>query len=179
METATKLMTAEDLLALPDDGMLHELVKGEFTTMSPAGFRRGHVTGLIHTHLGHYVRQHRLGIVPSSDTGYILQRNPDTVRAPDVSFVRAERATDERGYFQGAPDLAVEVISPSDRFSEVHAKVREYLAAGTPVVIVVDPETEFAEIHTASAVRMIAPDGALDAPNVVPGWSLPLAEIFA
>jgi Uma2 family endonuclease len=179
METATKLMTAEDLLALPDDGMLHEVVNGELSTMAPAGLRHGIVSGLIHAHLCVFVKQGRLGVVPSSDTGYILRRNPATVRAPDVSFIRAERATDERGYFHGAPDLAVEVISPNDRFSEVHAKVRDYLAAGTPVVIVVDPETEFAEIHTASGVRMIAPDGALDAPDVVPGWSLPLAEIFA
>jgi Uma2 family endonuclease len=178
MTVDTRLMTAEELLEMPDDGMLHELVNGELTTMSPAGEKHGRITMRIAIHLGQYVAAHQLGDVFSSDTGFILTRNPDTVRAPDVPFVSKARALDERGFFPGAPDLAVEVLSPNDRYGEVEEKIVEYLSAGTQVVIVIDPIREIAWIHTSKERIQLAIDDLLEAPDVVPGWSLPLRELF-
>jgi Uma2 family endonuclease len=179
MSVDAKLMTAEDLLAMPDDGMLHELVEGELRTMSPAGFVHGDVAGFIHIHLGRFVIDRRLGRMPISETGYMLRRNPDTVRCPDVSFVRKERIRDERGLFNGAPDVAVEVVSPSDTVDEIQEKVLDYLAAGSVVVIVVNPRTRVVTIHTAGGTRQVPPDGSIEAPEILPGWSLPLSELFA
>jgi Uma2 family endonuclease len=179
MDAATKLMTADELLAVPDDGQRHELVEGEVRTMSPAGADHGDVTLLIASHLLTYVRPRRAGKVYSSDTGFVLTSNPDTVRCPDVGFVRAERVVRTTKAFPGPPDLAVEVVSPSDRYSDVEEKVFDYLAAGTLVVIVVDPQLRVARIHTISGARYVPADGSLDAGDVVPGWSLPLSELFA
>jgi Uma2 family endonuclease len=179
MSVDIRLMTADELLAMPKDGMQHELVNGELITMVPAGYRHGTVGGDIHGHLWNYVRAQRLGKVTTSETGYILSRNPDTVRCPDVAFVRTERDVDERGLFAGAPDLAVEVMSPNDRFSDVVAKVAEYLRAGTSVVIVVDPQKQVAWSYSESEQRTFTICDALEAPDVLPGWSLPLRELFA
>jgi Uma2 family endonuclease len=178
MTADVKLMTAEELLALPDDGMRHELVEGELRTMAPAGFRHGKIGQLIARRLGNYVEEHKLGIVCLSDTGFMIARNPDTVLAPDVPFVRQERDLDERGFYPGPPDLAVEVISPSDTYTEVEEKVVKYLACGTPLVIVVDPRKRSASMHTASNTVRLSIDDALDGGDVVPGWKLPLRDIF-
>ena len=178
MSVGTRPLTAEELLAMPDDGMRHELVRGELTTMVPAGWDHGKVGGIIEDHLRQHVKANRLGVVPMSDTGYLLARNPDTVRAPDVSFVRLERDRTERGFYPGVPDLAVEVISPTDRYAEVEEKTREYLRAGTRMVIVVDPQGKTARVHTATATRDLGIDDTIDGADVVPGWKLPLREIF-
>lgn len=179
MSVDAKLMTAEDLLAMPDDGMLHELVEGELRTMSPSGHLHGYVCLFIGSSLFTHVRNAGLGRAYGAESGYIVRRDPDTVRAPDVSFVRKERDRDERGFFLGAPDLAVEVLSPSDGYRKVQAKVRDYLAAGTQLVIIVDPDERVAEIHTPLEMREIPYTGSLDGGDVVPGWSLPLSELFA
>jgi Uma2 family endonuclease len=171
-------MSAEELLDMPDDGMQHELVRGELTTMAPAGAHHGRVSSRIHRRLGDYVESHSLGETFSSDTGFILCRNPDTVRQPDASFVRQERDLDERGFYPGAPDLAVEVISPSDRFTDVQAKVLDYLHAGTRMVIILDPVTQFANVYTSNTMIHVGIDDAIDGADVVPGWKLPLRELF-
>lgn len=171
-------MTAEELLAMPDDGMRHELVRGELITMAPAGWDHGRVGGKIEKLLILHVDANRLGVVPIYHTGYLLTRNPDTVRAPDVSFVRLERDRTERGFYPGAPDLAVEVISPWDRYTEVEEKTREYLRAGTRMVIVVDPQLQTARVHTSAATTDLGIDDTIDGGEVVPGWKLPLREIF-
>lgn len=163
---------------MPDDGMRHELVRGELTTMPPAGWDHGRVGGKIEELLILHVSANRLGVVPISDTGYLLTRNPDTVRAPDVSFVRLERDRTERGFYPGAPDLAVEVISPWDRYTEVEEKTREYLRAGTRMVIIVDPQLQTARVHTATAMTDLGIDDTIDGGDVVPGWKLRLREIF-
>ncbi len=178
MTADVKLMTAEDLLAMPDDGMRHELVEGELRTMSPAGFRHGKIGLRIARHLGNYVEERKLGVVCASDTGFLIARNPDTVLAPDVPFVRQERDLDERGFYPGTPDLAVEVISPSDTYTEVEEKVAKYLSCGTPMVIVVDPHKRSASVHTASNLTRLSIDDTLDGGDVVPGWKLPLRELF-
>ena len=172
-------MTADELLAMPDDGAhRYELVRGELITMSPAGFDHGVIGARIAYHLTRYVSAGGLGVVPSSQTGYVLSHDPDTVREPDVSFVTAKRVIRTSKFFPGAPDLAVEVISPSDSFSEVNVKVLEYLRAGTRLVIVVDPEKQTATMRTRTSTTDLAIDDTLSGGDVVPGWSLPLRELF-
>ena len=176
MTVDTRVSTADDLLRLPDDGFRYELVRGELRKMSPAGTRHGKIIVRITVRLGSYVEAHRLGETYSADTGFQLARNPDTVRAPDVSFVRAERVVDTAAYYPGPPDLAVEVISPSDSYSDVAEKTVEYLRAGTRAVIVVDPRTRIVRVHRAGGATDAV--DILEVDDVVPGWKLPLAEIF-
>jgi Uma2 family endonuclease len=178
VETPPKLMTADELLAMPDDGMRHELVRGELVTMSPAGFDHSEVTLTIGASLRDFVRRHRLGKVVGADCGFVIRHNPDTVFAPDAAFVAVERPQKSPKFYLGAPDLAVEVISPSDTYTEVAAKVEEYLAVGTRIVIVVDPQKQTARIETLEGARRLTIDDSLDGGDVVPGWKLPLKELF-
>jgi Uma2 family endonuclease len=178
MTVDTRLMTAEELLAMPRGARRYELVDGELITMSPSGELHAIVAGRIAGHLGGFVRPRRLGEVLVAEGGFVLHRAPDTVRAPDVSFLRAERVQRGRSYVAGAPDLAVEVVSPNDHEADVNAKVRDYLDAGTRMVVVVDPETETATVHRRQATSRLAIDDAIDGADVVPGWLLPLREVF-
>lgn len=177
---STKLMTADELIEMPRDGMhRYELVRGELVEMSPTGADHSEIALHIGSHLRAHVQANKLGKAFGADAGFIISRDPDTVLAPDAAFVRAERAVKTRKYFPGPPDLAVEVISPNDLYSEVIAKVVDYLRAGTRMVIVVDPEKQSATIDTASERTYLTIDDSLTGDDVVPGWSLPLRELFA
>jgi Uma2 family endonuclease len=129
-----------------------------------------------------YVRAHGLGRVFAEETGFLLATQPDTVRAPDVAFVRRERALAvgrRPTYWPGAPDLAIEVVSPTDRPGEVAEKVATWLRYGTLMVVVVDPRRRTATIQRPDRpVRVLAADDTLDGDNVVPGWRLPLRGLF-
>src|SRR4051794_3912958 len=150
--TVGTLMTAEELLQLPDDGMRHELVRGELRTMSPTGSDHGYATGEIAHSLGAYVKSRRLGVMVTGDMGFRISRQPDTVRAPDVAFIRADRVVRGRGFYEGPPDVAFEVISPNDRSSEVKEKTADWLSAGTRAVVLVDPQHETVRIHRPNEV---------------------------
>jgi Uma2 family endonuclease len=176
-------MTAEELLRLPSGNGRHELVKGELRSMSPAGQEHGAVAAEMLGALMPFIRQHNLGRVYAAETGFILRRQPDTVRAPDVAFVGADRlaitSRSAEGYFPGAPDLAVEVISPSDRYTEVEAKVEEWLDAGAQVVVVLDPRRQVAKVYAAGvAVESLSIEDQLALPDLLPGWSVALRDIF-
>jgi Uma2 family endonuclease len=181
MAITTKLMTADELFRLPDDGLRHELVRGELTTMAPPGFEHGDLALAIGGELRVYVRAHRLGRV-TSEVGIILTDDPDTVRAPDVAFVRRDRLPSgdaARGYFRGAPDLAVEVISPNDLYTEVDENVAEWLEHGTRLVFVVNPRRRTVAVHRpGQPVAVLGINDTLDAGDVVPGWSLALRDLF-
>jgi len=181
MTTQTKAMTADDLLDLPDDGFRYELVEGDLRKMPPPGRRHGRIIMNLSTPLDQYVRAQRLGEV-YAEIGYMLATNPDTVLAPDLSFLQQERlagADPDRPYWVGAPDLAVEVVSPSDRYSEVNEKVARWLAAGTRLVWVIDPRRQQVAVHRApQAVTNLTAMDALDGGDVVPGWTLPVRELF-
>ena len=176
------LMTAEELLRLPDDGLRHELVRGELRTMSPAGFEHGSVTARVHVALWNFVDPRGLGQVVVGEVGFRLTNDPDTVRAPDVAFVRAERLREigrPRGYWPGAPDLVVEVISPHDLYTEVDEKVAEWLEYGARLVLVVNPRRRTVAVHRpGQPVRILTEDDALDGEDVVPGWLLPVRDLF-
>ena len=178
--TTTRLMTAEELLALPDDGMRHDLVKGELRSMAPPGDEHGEITMELGGWLRQHVKSHRLGKVYAAETGFLLSRNPDTVLAPDVSFVRRERLTPrQRGFREIAPDLVAEVISPTDRPREVAEKVQDWLAAGTQMVLVVDPPRRTLTVHRpAAAPLVLTEDDTLDGGDVVPDWLLPIRLLF-
>jgi Uma2 family endonuclease len=183
MAVEPKLMTAEELLRLPRDGKRRELVRGELRTMPPTGWEHGTATSVFDRSLGHYVQVHQLGEVATGEPGFRLTTNPDTVRAPDVAFVRRERleaAGPVRGYWPGAPDLVVEVISPNDLYTEVDEKVAEWLEHGTSLVFVVNPHRRTVAVHRpGQSMRIFGENDVLDGEDIVPGWTLPVRDLFS
>jgi len=183
MAITSRRMTAEELLALPDDGMRHQLLAGELRTMAPNGRRHGRIGADLATALNQYVKAHRLGEVWGAETGCLLARNPDTLRAADVSFVRRARLgaqLDDQGYWPGAPDLVVEVLSPSDRRGEVAEKVATWLRHGAQMVVVVDARGGTVAVRRPNApARTLTEADTLHGEDVIPGWSLAVREIFA
>lgn len=179
-----EISTAEVLLAAGDIGPC-ELVRGELVMMSPAGFEHGVITQRIAAFLHAYVAPRLLGVVTAAETGFLLSRSPDTVRAPDVAFVAAVRVPRGRtvGYFEGAPDLAVEVLSPSEIRDEAararaNAKIGDWLAAGCLEVWSVDPGGRTVTVHTADGAASIAGDADSLASTAVPGLSLTIADLL-
>jgi len=180
MATTSQITTAAQLLETPGLGRC-ELVRGELVMMSPAGSQHGYVVANITGPLVTFVKQHRLGRVFGAETGFHIARDPDTVRAPDVAFVGTDRCSRglPKGFFQGAPDLAVEVLSPDDRASEVLAKVQDWLEAGCLAVWVVDPQTRKVSVYGGGQVATLKEAETLTGGDLLPGFALPVAEIFA
>jgi Uma2 family endonuclease len=179
--TATRLLTAEDVLAMPDDDYRYELVRGVLHRMPPPGFRHGQVVARTSRHLDVYAEETGSGVV-FSNGGVILERNPDTVRGPDVAFVRTERlpeGADIPGYLPIGPDLAVEVASPFDERREVEQKVAEYFAAGTRLVWRLDPVKRTVTVRTPDGAERVYADGDdLDGGDVLPGFRIPVSVLF-
>jgi len=184
MARATKtLMTAEEFALLPDDGVGRELVAGEVIEMTPGAVESARISSRVVRRLGGYVEEHKLGETYVSEPGFILSRDPDCVRAPDVAFLSAEQVPTEPtlgGFYEGAPDLAVEVVSPTDRAGEIEAKVADYLKAGTRLVWVVYPKERFVRVHRSSAESfLVGEKGTLAGDPVLPGFTLTVADILA
>ena len=183
MAIKEKLYTAEELLQLPDDGMRRELVRGEIKTMTPAGNEHGYLALKVGRLLGNYVEENELGRTYAAETGFKIAVDPDTVRAPDVAFVsreRVEKAGRVTGFWPGPPDLAVEVVSPGDTHAEVLEKSLAWLDAGTRMVLVAEPERQVVTVYRSREdIRILTTDEAVDGADVVPGWRLPVAGIFA
>jgi Uma2 family endonuclease len=182
MVTEVQLLTADDLLRMPDDGFRYELIDGELRKMAPTGSRHGRVVLNVTTPLDQFVRENDLGVVFAAETGFKLRADPDTVRAPDVAFVTKQhfaQVGDVTGYWPGAPDLAIEVLSPGDRFSEVEEKVFDWLDAGTRLVIVLDPRKRTGTAYRSrSNIRVYTDTETLDASDVVPRWTFAVALAF-
>lgn len=177
----TTLMTADELLALPDDGYTYELVEGELRRMQPTSGEHSRVELYVAFWLMSFVYLHRLGKVYGSDTGFRLKRSPDTVLCPDTSFVRTERVPqdDRSGIMELAPDLAVEVISSSNTINEMDDKVAAYLEAGTSLIWVVRPKRRQVRVYTPDGlIRILGADDVPDGGNVLPGFSLPVVDVF-
>jgi Uma2 family endonuclease len=150
--------------------------------MSPAGFDHGRFASKFVAALENFVARRPIGVVTTAEAGFQLTHDPDTVRAPDVAFVRRERIPPGgvKGYFQGAPELAVEVVSPSDRSSEVAQKVQDWLRAGCTIVWFVDPENESVAVHDRrNEVAVLGARDTLTGGDVLPEFSMPVATIFA
>ncbi len=182
MGVQVELVTAEMLAALPDTGERTELVQGEILVMAPAGEEHGRIGGLLFVALGDFVLRHKLGAIYLAETGFLLSRAPDTVRAPDAAFVAAHRLAEHArrsGFFDGAPDLAVEVVSPNDSYQDVTDKVRDYLNAGTQAVWVVNPRGQTVTVHESTRLaRTLTVDDTLDGGETLPGFSLRIADLF-
>ena len=175
------LMSAEDLLHANIPDKRTELVRGVLVVREPAGGRHGRVASELSRVIGNHVHAHALGAVYAAETGFTLARRPDTVRAPDVAFVRRERLPDPEptGFPDLAPDLVVEVLSPGDRAGKILAKVADWLSAGTKLVWVVDPERRLSRVYRSDGSETIVPaDGALDGEDVLPAFSCPLASVL-
>lgn len=183
MSVTQQLVTADELLHLTEDGVRYELVQGVLRQMSPAGFHHGRLIMNIATPLDQHVRAQRLGVVCAAETGFLLTTNPDTVRAADVAFIRRERldaAAEPEGYWPGAPDLAVEVVSPHDLYTEVDEKVTDWLEAGARMVVVVNPRRRIVTVYRSlTQIVVLREQDTLDGADVVVGWTLPTAAIFA
>jgi Uma2 family endonuclease len=180
MATIETITTAEQLLAARDIGRC-ELVRGELIMMSPAGSEHGRIVVKITVPLGMFVEQHSLGTVFGAETGFRIGHDPDTVRAPDVAFVTAERIGGKLapGYFPGPPDLAVEVLSPDDRADEVLAKVQDWLEAGCRAVWVVDPRTRTVTVYRSPReIVVLGESETFSGGDLLPGFSLPVSECF-
>ena len=178
---AKSLITAEELFKMGDLGRC-ELVKGEVVQMSPAGHAHGKIAMRIGSLLCSYIDQNELGVVYASETGFITSRNPDTVRAPDAMFVskgRLSEISETDSFLPIAPDLAVEVISPSDTWIEVEAKLDEYFRAGVKLIWVLEPKTKKAYVYRSPAeVRILGESETLDGEDIVPGFEISVSELF-
>lgn len=181
MGSQAPLMTAEELLLNDIPNKSTELVRGVLVVREPPGGWHGHLAARLVFLLGQHVYSHRAGMLFGQDTGFHIERDPDTVRAPDVAFVAAARTSEirRRGFAPIAPDLAVEILSPGDRPGEVLAKVADWLNAGTRLVWIIDPDRAVARVHRADGTIEIVPaDGALGGEDVLPGFSCQLADVL-
>lgn len=174
-------MTAEELLRQQPRDKRCELVNGRMMVREPAGHRHGRIANRLAYLLTRYVDDRDLGVVYAAETGFVLTRDPDTVRAPDVAFVVADRLPepDTSGFAELAPDMVVEVLSPDDRPGEVLAKVGEWLNAGTRLVWVVDALRRHIRVYREDGSQsLVAGSERLDGEDVVPGFSCAVDAIF-
>lgn len=176
----TGLMSIEEFERLPDDGLRRELVRGQVIKEPPAGFGHGRIAVTIASILHSYVRENDLGRVVTAETGFVLFNEPPTVRAPDVAFVAKERLTfDEERFAPLAPDLAVEIVSPSNTVSEIHDKVADYLDAGTRLIWVVEPRSRTVTVyHSREMIRLLTGDEEIDGGRVLPGLGAKVSDLF-
>jgi Uma2 family endonuclease len=175
------LMTAEELLHANIPDKRTELVRGVLRVREPAGARHGRVANELSRLIANHVHANKLGTVYAAETGFTLARHPDTVRAPDVAFVRQQRVTDPEplGFPEFAPDLVVEVLSPDDRPGEVLTKIGDWLEGGARLVWVIDPKRRIARIYRQDGSETsIGEEQQLDGEDVLPGFSCHLASIL-
>ena len=176
MAIKEKSYTAEELLRLPDDGKRRELVGGGVREMPLNGAEHGFVAGNIGSSLSAHAENGKLGRAYAAGTGFLLHQEPDTVRAPDAAFVSRERLEEVgsvEGFWPGAPDLVVEVVSPGGTHAEVVEKSLAWLDAGCRMVLVVEPGRKVVTMYRSREdIRLLAGYEVIDGADVVPGWRL-------
>jgi Uma2 family endonuclease len=175
-------MTAEELMELPDDGFRYELINGELEKMPSPGPPHGRIAFRLSFYLGQFFMDRGLGEGFANDTGFKLTSNPDTVLAPDFAFVTSEHYAEKSktvGYWPGPPDLAVEVLSPSDRPSKVKQKISRWFSFGTKQLWIVDPKHSTVTIYRSpSDTTTFSGSDYLEAQDLFPGFRLSLDKIF-
>ena len=179
---ARRLLTADDLLRLDAQGVRGELISGALIEMTPTGREHGQIVANLVGELRNFVKPRKLGILTTSDSGVRLERDPDTVREPDVAFFSAEKSPlNERvtGYAEVVPDLVAEVASPSDSRAAVNDKALMWLRYGARLVWVVHPDARVVEVHREGhPVAALGENDALDGLDALPGFACPVREIF-
>jgi Uma2 family endonuclease len=180
--TQPKIMTADELWSIGDDGCRYDLIEGQLYRMSPASPKHGAVAHEFSTSLGIFLRSNPIGYGYAAESGFRLSRDPDTVLAPDAAFVRSDKIPpddQQDGFWEVVPDLVVEVVSPSDTVGYLVDKVAAYLDAGVEVVLTIDPKRLTLSVHTQDGIsRTLRKNDILELPDVLPGFSLPISEIF-
>ncbi len=183
MSTAAKIITADQLFRMPDDGFRYELWEGELRQMTPAGFQHGAIASSLASHLSQYVVAHQLGLITAAETGFLISRDPDTVLAPDIGFVRQTRLREigiPKSYFPEAPALVVEVVSPHDTVEQVDTKMRRWLTAGVELAWVVHPAGHTVTVYrSAGNIRVMTEQDTLTGDDVVPGFECPVGDLFS
>jgi Uma2 family endonuclease len=177
----SKALTDEQFMALPDDDNLYEYVNGELIVVANSGVEHGYLALTLGYFLTGFVRSHRLGVTCDSSTAFKMKTG--NKRSPDLAFIAKERLQGlkrlPKGFFEGAPDLAVEIISPNNTFAEIHNKLVEYFDNGTRLVWVILPEEECVLVyHQPKPSKLLQVEDSLDGEEVITGFQLPLMELF-
>ncbi len=181
MDTLKRTYTAQDLLSLQNDGDRYELIQGELIPLSPSGEQHGAIVATLTVLLGHFILTHKLGRPYGAETGFLVSTEPDTVRAPDFAFIRAERlqGSPGTGYRHGTPDLAAEVISPGDTYSGMTEKALLWLDAGAQEVWLLDPRKRTVSVYLAKDwIRLLTAEDNLSS-DLFPGWQMAVGELFS
>ena len=177
------LLTLKEFENLPDDGFRTELVRGRLVREPPAGMDHGWIGNYLAFLITDLVLEHDLGKVFGADTGFVLFEKPPTVRAPDVAFVASHRLPppqESPGLGRLAPDLAVEILSPSNKAIEILDKVEDYLESGTRLVWVVEPRRRSVTVYRSrNEIRLLRENEELDGADVLPGFSIRVSDIFS
>ena len=183
VETAKKVWTEAELQAFPEDGYIHEVVNGELVMSPKNDWYHGRICSRLLIALGNFIAEQRLGAVLDSSTGFWMHNR--NCRAPDISYVPKERllalgfGPNERRFFPGAPDLAVEILSPNNTRAEMDERLRDFFSSGTRLAWVVDPEAERVEVcRSLSQRRLLGSGAALEGEEVLPGFRYPIANLF-
>ena len=182
-ETSQKVWTEEELQSLPEDGFIHEVVSGELVKSPRNNFQHSNICGRLLYAVAMFNSKHRLGVVLGSSTGFwMFNRN---CRAPDVSFIPKARleqlqfSPTAKQFFPGAPDLAVEILSPSNTRAEMDERLRDFFASGTQIAWIINPDTRSAEVcRSLTQRRLIGPGGELDGEHLLPGLRYPINDLF-
>lgn len=180
--TTEKLLTADDMHHLYSQGVRGELLRGSLCETQPSGVRHGKIVVNLIVRLEAFVEPRQMGTIVASDAGFLLEKDPDTVREPDVAFISAHRLPPDQdvpGYFEGPPDLAVEIASPSDGPRQLFDKARMWISFGVPLVWTVDPQARTLDVHQPNQPLIrLSTDDLLDGGQVLPGFTCTVADLF-
>lgn len=180
--TSENLLTADDMLRLYSEGIRGELIRGVRCETIPTGLTHGEIVMNLGSELRSFTKPRRLGRVAGSDFGVLLERDPDTVREPDVAYISAQKLPlniRSPGFWEGIPDIVAEIVSPSDSPQEVFDKARMWISFGAALVWTVDPETRTVEVHRPNQPLLkLSDDDTLDGGQILPGFSCPVRDLF-
>jgi len=178
-----KVWMEAELQALPEEGYIHEVVDGELVMSPKNNPYHGYICAELSAALYAFARAHRLGAVADSSTGFWMHNR--NCRAPDISFVGRQRLEalgfkrQTRDFFPGAPDLAIEILSPNNTRAEIDERLRDFFASGTQIAWIINPDTEYVEVcHASDRRKLLGPGADLDGEHLLPGFRYPIADLF-